>query len=96
MKLTEEQIYVLSDFYKVFGDSTRIKILVELINGEKTVSNLVDNLNMSQSAISHQLQVLRKNRIVKTERKGKYVIYSLDDNHILSTLTQGIEHIMHG
>ncbi len=96
MKLTEEQIYVLSDFYKVFGDSTRIKILVELINGEKTVTELVDNLDMSQSAISHQLQVLRKNRIVKNKRKGKYVIYSLDDSHILSTLTEGIEHIMHG
>ncbi len=96
MNLTEKQIYILSDFYKVFGDSTRIKILVELINGEKTVSELVDNLDMSQSAISHQLQVLRKNRIVKNERKGKYVIYSLDDDHILSTLMQGIEHINHG
>ncbi len=96
MKLSEKQIYILSDFYKVFGDSTRIKILVELINGEKTVSELVDNLDMSQSAISHQLQVLRKNRIVKNDRKGKYVIYSLDDDHILSTLMQGIEHINHG
>ncbi len=96
MKLTEEQIYELSDFYKVFGDSTRVKILIQLINGEKTVSELVDTLEMSQSAISHQLQILRKNRIVKFERKGKYVIYSLDDDHILSTLTQGIEHIMHG
>lgn len=96
MKLTDEQIYVLSDFYKVFGDSTRIKILIELINGEKTVTEIVDNLEMSQSAVSHQLQVLRKNRIVKTERKGKYIIYSLDDSHIESTLSQGIEHIMHG
>ncbi len=96
MKLTDEQIYVLSDFYKVFGDSTRIKILIELINGEKTVTEIVDNLEMSQSAVSHQLQVLRKNRIVKTERKGKYIIYSLDDSHIESTLSQGIAHIMHG
>ncbi|MFV0424385.1 MAG: ArsR/SmtB family transcription factor [Bacilli bacterium] len=96
IQILDEQIYELSSFYKIFGDPTRLKILIELVESEKTVSTLVENLGMSQSVISHQLKVLRDHRIVKNERKDKYVIYSLDDNHVLSTLTQGIEHIMHG
>ncbi len=95
-RLTEKQIIQLSDFYKVFGDSTRIKILLALEESAQSVSMLVEKLNMSQSAVSHQLQVLRRERVVKFHRDGKNVIYSLDDEHVSSTLIQGIEHIQHG
>lgn len=94
--INENQIESLSNFYKAIGDVTRMKILLKLVDGEKTVSELVELLCMSQSAISHQLQVLRSHRIVKNVRSGKCVIYSIDDTHVLNTLLQGIEHMKHG
>ena len=83
----------LAEFFRVFGDSTRIKILYALSQTELCVCELADILKMSQSAVSHQLQALRSHRLVRYRREGKSVIYSLDDEHIFSIIGQGIEHI---
>lgn len=91
--LEEQDIYNLSEFFKVFGDPTRIKILCSLYRGEKCVQDISEDIGLSQSAVSHQLKILRDLRLVKFSRSGKSVIYSLDDNHIFSIITQGIQHI---
>lgn len=93
--IMEEMIYDLADFFKIFGDSTRIKILYALYKGEMCVGDLVEALDMNQSAISHQLRILRQNDIVKFRKEGKGVIYSLDDDHVAILLGKGMEHIMH-
>ena len=93
--LSEEVIYDIADFYKVFGDSTRIRILYALIEKELCVGDLVQELNMSQSAVSHQLSVLRQNDLVKFRKDGKTIFYSLDDSHVTVLLQQGLEHILH-
>ncbi len=91
--LEDEILYDLAELYKVFGDTTRIKILYVLFESEMCVCDIASILNMSQSAISHQLRVLKVNRLVKFRREGKVVFYSLADNHIKSILNQGLEHI---
>ncbi len=78
----EELLYDLAELYKVFGDTTRIKILYVLLESEMCVCDIASILNMSQSAISHQLRVLKANRLVKFRREGKIVFYSLSDGHI--------------
>ncbi|MBR1443752.1 MAG: winged helix-turn-helix transcriptional regulator [Firmicutes bacterium] len=93
--LDDEVIYDLADVFKVFGDSTRIKILYALFNQEMCVGDLVEALDMTQSAISHQLRVLRQNDLVKFRKEGKAVIYSLDDEHVSILLQQGLCHILH-
>ncbi len=93
--LSEELIYDIADFFKIFGDSTRIKILYALLNREMCVGDLVEALDMNQSAISHQLRVLRQNDLVKFRKEGKAVIYSLDDEHVTLLLQQGMCHIIH-
>ncbi|MBR1738593.1 MAG: winged helix-turn-helix transcriptional regulator [Firmicutes bacterium] len=93
--LSDAVIYDLADVFKVFGDSTRIKILYALLNQEMCVGDLVEALDMTQSAISHQLRVLRQNDLVKYRKEGKAVIYSLDDEHVSVLLQQGLCHIMH-
>ncbi len=93
-QIPDEDIVVeLSDFFKLFGDSTRIKILSILIKHEACVSALVDLLDMKQSAISHQLKILKAYRIVKTRKENKYVFYSLDDEHIERIYNMGLEHV---
>lgn len=89
----EEQLYDLAELYKVFGDSTRIKILYALFEAEMCVCDIAQLLNMSQSAISHQLRVLKQSRLVKFRREGKTVFYSLADPHVYAIINQGIEHI---
>lgn len=89
----EEKLYDLADFFKVFGDSTRIKILYVLMCSEMCVCDIAELLKMTQSAISHQLRVLRQMNLVRTRRDGKTVYYSLADGHIESILHQGYEHI---
>ena len=89
----EEEIYDLADFFKIFADSTRIRILCTLLCGEMCVSEIGDALDMTQSAISHQLRVLKQAKLVKNRRNGKTVYYSLSDGHIISILSQGLEHI---
>ncbi len=86
----------LSEVFKVLGDPTRIKLLSLLIGkDELTVSAIAAALNMGQSAISHQLRVLRAARLVKFRKEGKEVWYSLDDNHVVSLMEQGLEHVRH-
>lgn len=89
----EGQLLDLAEFFKVFGDSTRIKILYVLSQSEMCVCDIATLLRMGQSAISHQLRVLKQMRLVKFRRDGKTVFYSLSDGHIGSILAQGMEHI---
>lgn len=89
----DELLYDLAELYKVFGDTTRIKILYVLFESEMCVCDIAQILNMSQSAISHQLRVLKKARLVSFRREGKTVVYSLSDNHVRTIIDQGLEHI---
>lgn len=84
----------LADLFKVFGDTTRVKILYVLLQSELCVCDLAEVLNMTQSAISHQLRVLKQMKLVKNRREGKTVFYSLADDHIQTILSQGMEHIL--
>ena len=88
-----EQLQALADFYKVFGDFTRICILCILLRGEMCVCDLAQTLDMTQSAISHQLRVLKQMKLVTNRREGKTVFYSLADGHIRTIINQGMEHI---
>ena len=90
---SEEDLYDLADFFKVFGDSTRIKILTVLLCSEMCVCDIAQILSMTQSAISHQLRVLKQMDLVKNRREGKTILYSLTDGHIMTILSQGIEHL---
>lgn len=89
----EQELLDLSEFFKVFGDSTRIKILYVLSQSEMCVCDIASILMMGQSAISHQLRILKQMRLVKFRREGKTVFYSLSDDHIQTILAQGMEHI---
>ena len=89
----EDVLFDLSELFKVFGDSTRIKILYCLFASEMCVCDIAALLNMTQSAISHQLSVLKKSKLVKSRRSGKTVFYSLADSHVRTMLDQGVEHV---
>ena len=89
----EQELLDLAEFFKVFGDSTRIKILYALSQSEMCVCDIATLLQMGQSAISHQLRVLKQLRLVNFRRDGKTVFYSLSDGHIQTILAQGMEHI---
>jgi ArsR family transcriptional regulator, lead/cadmium/zinc/bismuth-responsive transcriptional repressor len=89
----DEKLYDLADFFKVFGDSTRIKILWALDRYEMCVCDLAVLLNMTKSAISHQLKTLRQEKLVKYRRDGKIAFYSLQDDHVRNLLEIGMEHI---
>lgn len=89
----ENTLRELADFYKVFGDATRIRILYVLLQHEVCVCDLAEILGMTQSAISHQLRVLKQMKLVKNRRDGKTIYYSLSDNHIQTIISQGMEHI---
>lgn len=89
----EEKLYDLADFYKMFSDSTRIKILWALDTSEMCVCDLAVLLNMTKSAVSHQLKTLRQEKLVKYRKEGKNVIYSLQDEHVKNILEIGLEHI---
>ena len=89
----EEVLYDLAELFKIFGDSTRIKILYVLFQSEMCVCDIAQLLNMSQSAISHQLRVLKQSHLVKYRRDGKTIFYSLADSHVQTILNQGLEHI---
>lgn len=89
----EDELYDLADFFKVFADSTRIKILYVLMCSEMCVCDLAQLLNMTQSAISHQLRTLKQMDLVRNRREGKTVFYSLADGHIKTILSQGLDHI---
>ena len=89
----EEDLYDLADFFKVFGDATRLKILCVLKCSEMCVLDIAQMLGMTQSAISHQLRVLKQMDLVKNRREGKTIFYSLADSHIVTILSQGLDHI---
>lgn len=90
---SKELLYGLSEFYKIFGDTTRLRILDALLNRPMCVNEISEILNVSQSAISHQLKNLRSSNLVKTEKIGKNVYYSISDDHIKIILKYGLEHI---
>lgn len=89
----EEELYDLAELFKVFGDSTRIRILFVLFEAEVCVCDLAEALHMTQSAISHQLKILKNSKLVKSRREGKSVFYSLADAHVRTMIAQGREHI---
>ncbi len=89
----EEELYDLAELFKVFGDSTRIRILYVLFEAEVCVCDLAEALHMTQSAISHQLRILKQNKLVKSRREGKSIFYSLADSHVRTIIDQGREHI---
>jgi len=89
----ETELYDLAELFKVFGDSTRIRILFVLFEAEVCVCDLAQALNMTQSAISHQLRILKQNKLVKNRREGKSIFYSLADEHVRAIIAQGREHI---
>ena len=89
----EEELYNLAELFKIFGDSTRIRILFVLFEAVVCVCDLAHALNMTQSAISHQLRILKQNKLVKNRREGKSIFYSLADDHVRTIIAQGLEHI---
>lgn len=89
----EIELYELAELFKIFGDSTRIRILYELFDSELSVNSLVSNLGMTQSAVSHQLRILKNSKLVKCRRDGKLMMYSLADDHVHTILEMGREHI---
>jgi len=89
----EEETQDLADFFKIFGDSTRIRILFLLKNGEFCVHDISTFINMQQTAVSHQLKLLRNARLVKYRKEGKQVFYSLNDGHIEDILATGLDHL---
>ena len=89
----EEELYDLAELFKIFGDTTRIRILYALLENEMCVCDIAVLLGMHQSAISHQLRILKQARLIKFRRDGKSVFYSLADDHVHTILAQGMEHI---
>ena len=89
----EEILYDLAELFKIFGDSTRIKILYVLFESEMCVCDIAQLLGISQSAVSHHLRVLKQSKLVKFRKDGKSVIYSLTDDHVRTIIDQGLEHI---
>ena len=89
----EEELYDLAELFKIFGDSTRIRILFVLFESEACTCDLAAALNMTPSAVSHQLAILRRNKLIKSRREGKSVFYSLADNHVRTIISQGLNHL---
>ncbi len=89
----EDELYDLAELFKVFGDSTRIRILFALFEEEMCVCDIAETLNMNQSAISHQLKILKQSKLVGNRREGKSVIYFLADDHVRTIIFQGLNHI---
>jgi ArsR family transcriptional regulator len=89
----EEQLCDLAELFKIFGDSTRIRILSVLLEAEVCVCDLAAALNMTQSAISHQLRILKQSKLIKSRREGKSIFYSLADQHVSAIISQGLEHL---
>lgn len=92
-KMEENMLYDLADLFKLFGDSTRIRILYALYEEEQSVGEIAEHLGMTISAVSHQLRVLKQGKLVKSKREGKQIYYSLDDDHVKTIIAMGREHI---
>lgn len=91
--VSEDELSDLAELFKVFGDSTRIRILYDLIDGEKNVTEICEDLEMNQSAISHQLKLLKSSKLINSRREGKQMIYFLADDHVKTIIAMGKEHI---
>jgi len=91
--MNEEELLELADLFKMFADSTRIKILYDLFDGEKNVTEICDDIEMNQSAVSHQLKALETGKLIKSRKVGKAIYYSLDDDHVKTIIAMGKEHI---
>ena len=89
-----DMLFELADLFKVFGDSTRLRIMYAISDGELSVLSIAETLGMEQSTISHQLRVLRNNKLVRARREGKQIYYSLDDDHVKKIIEMGIDHLM--
>ena len=89
----DEYLYELSELFRIFGDSTRIKILYALLDAELCVGDLAEVLSLTQSSVSHQLRILKNAKLVKFRRDGKSIFYSLDDDHVRNILSLGMEHV---
>ena len=87
-------LFELADLFKVFGDSTRLRIMYTISENEMSVLNIAEALNMEQSTISHQLRVLRQNKLVRVRREGKQIYYSLDDDHVKRIIEMGLDHVL--
>ena len=91
--ISEDDIYNLAELFKVFGDSTRIRILLLLQEKEASVNEIANELNMNQSAISHQLKNLKQSKLIKNRREGQTIYYSLDDDHVYKIIEMGLAHV---
>ena len=91
--LKERDLYILTEFFKVLGNPTRIRILLLLMEQDANVSDLAERLGMTQSAVSHQLNLLKSNKLVRRRRDGKMIFYTLVDEHVQMILEKGTEHI---
>ncbi len=91
--IDEEELLELAELFKMFADSTRIKILYDLFDGEKNVTEICSDIEMNQSAVSHQLKLLKTSKLIKARREGKAIIYSLADEHVKTIIAMGKEHI---
>ena len=89
-----EVLFELADLFKVFGDSTRLRVMYALFDGELSVTAIADSLGMEQSTISHQLRVLRQNKLVRVRREGKQIYYALDDEHVEKIIQMGLDHVL--
>ena len=89
----EDEMYDLAELFKCFGDSTRVRILCVLLEGEFCVGEIAEALNMTQSAVSHQLKLLKQAKLISGKREGKQILYSLADEHVRSIINIGLEHI---
>ena len=87
-------LFELADLFKVFGDSTRLRIMYAISDEELSVLSIAETLGMEQSTISHQLRVLRNNKLVRARREGKQIYYTLDDDHVKKIIEMGIDHLM--
>ncbi len=93
-QMEPQTLHALAELFKVFGDPTRIRILYTLLQSELCVQEIADRLSMTQSAISHQLRILKQMALVKFRRDGKTIYYSLADDHVVTIMAQGLEHVL--
>ncbi len=91
----KETAVKIAELFKAFGDPTRVEILSALVDGERCVTDIVEAMDISQSAVSHQLRLLKQLHLVKARRDGKNILYSLDDDHVYTILQTGLEHVEH-
>lgn len=94
-KISVDTLFELSEFFKFFGDTTRIRVIHILMSGEMSVNDIAENLSLEQSVVSHQLRILRTANLVKPRRDGRKMFYALDDEHISQIFELGLSHILH-